>query len=303
MSTPNHFNNILRRVLILISLLAMTTSAVADSKDVFVDVDWLHKNLDQVTLIDMSEQASYQKFHLPGALWVNYDWLIKPQDGLSLSGGLHYMAGILSQLGINNDSHIVIYDDIGGMEASRLYWELDKLNHPKVHILDGGLVSWVLAGKPVTQTLPKRPALANYQIPKQTFTNQLTADKEETVAAIQKQTTTLIDTRSKQEYIGHKKDKRSGHIPNAVWFEWSDALAVNNGFKQKSSDKLLSQLKNLGVTEQHQPIILYCNTAHRAARTFTMLKSLGFNDIKLYDGSLQEYALDKSLPLKRGLQP
>ncbi len=282
----------------------LSSSVLADTfSEVFVSTKWLNNNLEKVTLIDMSERGAYQKFHLPGAIWVNYDWLIKSQDGLSLSGGPKYMARVLSQLGISNDTHVVIYDDVGGMEASRLYWELKKLNHSKVQILDGGSINWVLHGHKVTQALPQKPQMAQYQLPKKDYTNQLTADKDETLAAIKDDTITLIDTRTKQEYQGHPKQKQSGHIPGAVWFEWSDAIDVHSGFKQLDDSKILKQLSQVGIKEKSQPIILYCNTAHRAARTFTMLKSLGFSDIKLYDGSTQEYSLDKSLPFKLGIQP
>ncbi len=289
---------------LVVLLICLSSNAIADSfSKVFVSSEWLKNNLDKVTLFDMSEAGSYQKYHLPGAIWVNYDWLIKPQDGLSLSGGPKYMAKALSQLGVSNDSHVVIYDDIGGMEASRLFWELKKLNHAKVHILDGGNISWVLQGNKVTQELPNKPKTTNYKVPNKHFTDQLTASKDETIAAMKTDSVTLIDTRTKQEYQGHPKQKQSGHIPTALWYEWSDAVDVRSGFKQLESSKIMQQLKAIGVTDKSQSIILYCNTAHRAARTFSMLLSLGFTDVKLYDGSTQEYSIDKALPFKIGMQP
>lgn len=279
--------------------LFLSFNVYATANNVFVSTEWLKQNQDKVTLIDMSQQAQYQKFHIEGALWMNYHWLIKPQNGLALSGGSEYITKILSQFGIKPDTHIVIYDDMGGLDASRLYWELNKLQHAKVNILDGGLVNWVLAGHKVTQATAKRPIKSNYPLPKHTLTDTLTANKAEVIAAIEDINTILLDTRSKEEYQGLPKEKRSGHIPSAIWFEWSNAFNMRNGFKQHNSAELTDYLATLGLQDKQQPIILYCNTAHRAARSFTMLKSLGYTDIKLYDGSMQEYEIDKTLPLQK----
>lgn len=296
------------KLMLLLLMLMMTISltfpqaSVAGDNNVFVSPAWLKANQSKVKVIDMSDKANYQKFHLEGALWVNYAWLIKPQNGLQVSGGPDYMASILSQLGITNSDHIVIYDDMGGLDASRLYWELKKLNHKNVNILDGGIVSWVLAGNKVTQQPPKRPIQSQYTVPTNHSTNALTADKSDIINA-KNDNVILIDTRTEQEYIGDSKNARSGHIPSAIWFEWSKAVDTQNGFKQYPNDELMNNLRGKSINDLATPIIVYCNTAHRAARTFTMLTSLGFSNIKLYDASIQEYEADKALPLKRGKQP
>lgn len=282
--------------------LAFSQASFANDTKVFVSPAWLKANQSKVKVIDMSDKANYQKFHIEDALWVNYAWLIKPQNSLQVSGGADYMASILSQLGITNSDHIVIYDDMGGLDASRLYWELKKLNHKNVNILDGGIVSWVLAGNKVTQQTPKRLIQSQYIVPKNHSTNALTADKSDIIDA-KKDNVTLIDTRSEQEYIGDSKNARSGHIPSAIWFEWSKAVDTQIGFKQYPNEELMTNLRGKSINDLATPIIVYCSTAHRAARTFTMLTSLGFSNVKLYDASIQEYEADKALPLKRGKQP
>lgn len=288
--------------LILLSIF-LTSAVQAADNSVFVSAKWLKKHQSEVKLIDMSEKANFQKFHLEDAIWVSYNWLIKPQNGLALSGGDQYMANVLSQLGFTNDDHIVIYDDMGGLASSRLYWELKKLNHKNVNILDGGIVNWILAGNKVTQQAPQRPNKTNYKVPGKTSTDILTASKEEVLVAIKDPETILIDSRGKEEYEGSSKEKRSGHIPSALWFDWSKAVNIQDGFTQYPDTELLQSLRAKAIYDLNQPIIVYCNTAHRASRSFTMLKSLGFKNVKLYDGSIQEYSIDKSLPLKLGTQP
>lgn len=277
-------------------------SAQANDK-VFVSAEWVNEHQNKLVLIDLSSNNSYQKFHLPNAIWVNYDWLIRPQNGLALSGGPNYMQLVLSELGIKREDHIVIYDDMGNLDASRLYWELNKLQHPKVNILDGGTVQWVLKGFPVTQTVPERLTKTNYPLPEKTLTDALTADKTEVLAAIKDKNITLLDIRTEEEYIGHPKQKRSGHIPTAEWFDWTLAVNAANGYQQSEEKDLLNQLSDIGIQDKKQAIIIYCNSGHRAARSITMFQNLGFENVKLYDASMQEYGIDESLPLKLGKQP
>lgn len=294
--------SILLALTFVLSVLNVQNVFAADSK-VFVSPAWLKANQSKVTILDMSEKTDYQKFHIDGAIWFNTAWLFRSENGVTLSAGAETIAETLSQLGIANNDHIVIYDDMGGFDASRLYWELDKLNHKNVHILDGGIVNWVLSGNKVTQKFPDRPAVAEYKLAKRSLANRLTADKTEVVAASRDNATILIDTRSEQDYQGSPSEPRSGHIPSALHFEWSQSIDSRNGFQQRAKDNLTKLLAGISVYDVKQPIILYCKSARSAARVYTMLKSLGFKEIKLYDGSMQEYKKDRNLPLKKGARP
>lgn len=285
------------RVLPLLCLLF--SSSVWAKLPVFVSADWVQEHQENIKLIDLSSRDQFQKYHLPNAIWVNYAWLIKPQNGLQLSGGPDYMAKVLSQLGITPKDQVILYDNQGNLDASRLYWELKKLNHENVALLDGGSVQWVLKGYPVTQKMPKITP-ANYPTPSISSTDRLTANKQEVIAAIHNKQVALLDTRSKEEYLGSPKEKRTGHLPGAQLFPWQAAVDFRNGYQQRSAQQLKAFLEQVGITDKNQEIILYCNTAHRAARLFPMLQSLGFEQVRLYDGSTQEWSQDKSLPLTTG---
>ena len=295
---------------ILLTLLITSFSGISNvlasenpsEKTVFVSASWTQQNLKNIKLIDLSSQLEYQKFHIPQALWVNYEWLIKPKEGIELSGGSDYMARVLSQLGITPQDTLVLYDGMGNLDASRLYWELKKLRHQKVYLLNGGMVSWVLQGYPVTQALPKIQA-ANYPTPAEDDTAKLTATQQQVSQVLQNPKALLIDTRTLEEYTGDPKEPRTGHIPGAVLFPWDASLDSKNGFQQRTDEQLMAMLAQTQVTDKTQPIILYCNTAHRAARLFPMLKQLGFEQVSLYDGSIQEWMISPNNPLKTGMEP
>lgn len=127
-----------------IGFISATQAQEASQTPIFVSPEWVKEHQNEVKIIDLSEKLQYRKFHLPNATWINYAWLIRPQDGLELSGGTVYMANAMSQLGIKPTDYVVIYDNMGELNSSRLYWELAKMKHPKVSLMDGGLVSWVL---------------------------------------------------------------------------------------------------------------------------------------------------------------
>ncbi len=289
---------------ILAITLTIFTSISTASSPTLVSAQWVKDNLNKIVLIDLSSQSQYQKFHLPKAIFIDYGWLIKPQDGISLSGGEPHMIKVLSQLGINETDHIVIYDNMGNLDSSRLYWELAKLKHKKVSMLDGGSIAWVLAGYPVTQkTTVKKPT--KYLASKNNYQDKYTADKKEVLAAIKDQNTLILDTRTKAEYFGNPKNKRqrTGHIPTAIFFPWEVSVDGKNGYQQRDNKGIKEFLSYLKIDNKQQPIIAYCNSGHRAARVFTLLKSQGFENIKLYDASMQEWELSISNPLTMGKKP
>lgn len=291
---------ILKSAFLTLGLLTLSASVFASTQSpVFVSPKWAYEHRSQVKFVDLSQQ--YQKFHIPGATWVNYGWLIRPQgkNRMEMSGGAGYMVKVLSQLGIKPTDNVVIYDDIGELESSRLYWELKKLGHKKVSLLNGGSVAWILDGYPVTQKEVK-PTKTNYPLPKKNDEAKFTATKKDVLAAIKNPKIHLIDARSEQEYLGSKKVPRSGHIPTALYFPWQASVNPQNQFKQRGDAELQKIFKTLRLTNKNDEIIVYCHTGHRAARLFSLFESEGYKNVKLYDGSMQEWEADKSLPVRQG---
>jgi len=265
---------------------------------ILIDSKSLHKKLNNSNLIiiDMSDDTQYQRFHLPKAFYLPYRTINqRNKQRISKSIGSDNMVKLLSYMGITEKSDIVIYDDMAGLHASRLYWELERLGHKKVAILNGGIVSWVLNNYKVSNKIVN-PIKVNYTAVK-TNINSL-ASLSDVIAASNnsngKQGTTLLDVRSKEEYFGNPKIKNSGHIPGALWWPWQQAVDFDNGFIQKKSAALLQSLKSIGISDKNSDIIIYCQSGHRASQTFMTLRNLGFKNIRIYDGSMAEYSLNRS---------
>ena len=289
----------------LFFFLFLNSSFAFSSESFLVDINWLQKNLkgsSAVRLIDMSDSTQYQRFHIPGATHLPYAAInTRNKSDVSFSVGENKIIKILGLLGIKPNHHIVIYDDMGGLHASRFFWELEKLGHKNISLLDGGLVKWILAGNKVTATsLNIKPTQYNSSTK---TTRKNTTDIKEVLSSKFNNKNILLDVRSKEEYIGHPRYPRSGHIPGAKWLEWSEAVNFENAFKMKERKILQNQLQKIGINKTEMPITLYCQSAHRASHSYFTLRQLGFKNVKIYDGSMSEYSKVKSAPLTKGMTP
>ena len=284
--------------------LLLNSNFAFSSSSFLVDINWLEKNLrsPSIRLIDMSDDTQYQRFHIPGATHLPYAALNRQnKKGVSFSAGKNHIIKILGFLGIQSKHHVVIYDDMGGLHASRLFWELEKLGHKKISIVNGGLVKWILAGKKVTADPESRKAVQYNASLKSTRNNTVVI--EDILNGKFNDRNVLLDVRSKDEYAGHPRYPRTGHIPQAKWWEWSQSVNFEDAFKMQSNATLKKQLQQIGISKTDTPITLYCQSAHRASQSYFTLRRLGFKNVKVYDGSMSEYSSIKSAPLVKGLKP
>lgn len=107
----------------------------------------------------------------------------------------------------------------------------------------------------------------------------------------------ILDARSPAEYAGKDvRAKRGGHIPGAVNIEWSQALRPDGTFKP------LEELRALyganGVTPD-KTVIAYCQTHHRSAHSYFVLRLLGYPRVVGYDRSWSEWGNREGLPVER----
>lgn len=88
----------------------------------------------------------------------------------------------------------------------------------------------------------------------------------------------LLDVRTEKEFS-------EGHIPNAVMVDWYSALNENGDLK--SVGELESLFSNV---DKNKEIIVYCRSGRRAGLAAeVMAKELGFENIKIYQGSMNDW--------------
>lgn len=249
----------------------------------------------EVVVVDLCKPTQYTQAHIPGARHLGYEELIhieKPVMGL-LPDETHF-SGTVSKLGIDADSHVVAYDDEGGGRAARLIWTLQVYGHDQTSLLDGGLYSWANEGHPLSNDLPVFET-SRYRLQN---SGRYSVDRAYILQHLQDRQFKLLDARSRVEYTGEKKfAARGGHIPGAVHFEWTDGMDRNNNLRMLPAGLLEQRLAQLGLHHDDE-IICYCQTHHRSAYSWLMLRILGFDNVKGYPGSWSDWGNQPDTPVE-----
>jgi thiosulfate/3-mercaptopyruvate sulfurtransferase len=253
------------------------------STDLLVEAAWVADRLDDpsVRLVDVRDTWEYDAMgHLPGAVSVPFDSYrdSDASDPGTLPGAAAF-ADLLGEAGINADDTIVAYDDIHGVFAARFVFTALVYGHDDVRLLDGDFSAWRREYE-TTDTAPDIEP-TSYESPGFVADAPI-VDREAVEAAIDGGETTLIDTREQWEY-------EEGHLPGAVRLDWME-LVDEETRGAKSADEIESMLADRGIeTDRSHPIVLYCNTSRRLTHTFVVLRSLGFEDVAVYEGSMTEW--------------
>ncbi len=249
-----------------------------------------------VVIVDLCRAKQYKKAHIPGAHFVNYPDILrveKPVMGLLPTD--EQFSRLVSGLGITADTHVVAYDDEGGGCASRFIWTLHVFGHSKASLLNGGLFSWANEGHRLTKDVPERQP-SDYTLMN---TGRYNVDRDYIVQHLGDEHMKLLDARSEKEYAGTKKfANRGGHIPGAVRYEWTDAMDRSNNLRLLPADTIRQQLEQSGITPDKE-VIVYCQTHHRSAFSYVMLRALGYEDVKGYPGSWSEWGNRDDTPVER----
>ena len=127
-----------------------------------VSTEWLNKNLEKVKIIDASWHlkknknalAEYKKRHIKNAIFLDLDKV--SNQNLNLPHN-HFLPKKerwerkLSQMGISNNSIVVIYDHSDLISSCRIWFQFLYFGHNSnlVFVLNGGLKSWLLENRKV----------------------------------------------------------------------------------------------------------------------------------------------------------
>lgn len=254
-----------------------------------------HLNDPQLLIVDLSRPEHYAQGHIPGAVNLDYVHLVAargPAQG-ELPDEKH-LSALFSALGLTPDTHVVAYDDECNGRAARLLWTLDVVGHPHYSLLNGGLEAWTEGGRPLT-VVPGRRTPSRYTV---NLSGRARADKDYILQHLGNEKTVLLDTRSPGEYRGEiKRAARAGHIPGAVNFEWTRAMDPQHCLRIRPAEELKKELEALGVTPDKE-VIAYCQTHHRSAHTYIVLKALGYPHVKGYPGSWSEWGNLPDTPIE-----
>lgn len=273
--------------------------------EVLVDADWVEAHLHDpmVRLIEVDvDTTAYDQGHIPGA--VGFNWQKELQDQVVRAPiSPAQLEELLSNVGVSNDTTIVLYGDNNNWFAAWALWILKYYGHKDVRLLDGGRVKWVADNCAVTTEVPSYSRTAYLAQPPN---NEIRALRDQILAELSRNDVALIDVRSPGEFSGEllapahlpqEGAQRGGHIPGAANIPWSMAVRDDGTFK--SAEELRSLYQSKGVTESKE-VIAYCRIGERSSHTWYVLHYLlGYPHVRNYDGSWTEWGSLINAPIEK----
>ena len=229
----------------------MTTKGYAHP-ELLAETEWLAEHLDdpKVRVVDCDLPDAFNRAHIPGAVNAGENHYIKGEDGVHVMPK-DKIGEFMGNLGIDDDTLVVTYDQRHSVYAARFWWVLNYYGHTNVKVLNGGWRKWLDENRPVTDR-PTSVARAAFT-PKEPD-KSLIVMADELESAIGKDGKVVWDLRSREEYTGEntRGNKRSGHIPGAVHMEWSDVMDTGGLSTFKPAEEIKEALAGIGVTPEKQ---------------------------------------------------
>jgi thiosulfate/3-mercaptopyruvate sulfurtransferase len=280
----------------------MTVSGYA--KDVLVDAEWAKAHIDDpsVRFVEVDvDTTAYDQSHIPGA--VGWNWTSQLADGVRRDiASREEFGALLSEAGIGPDTTIVLYGDNNNWFAAWAYWQLKLYGVENVKLLNGGRKYWLDNGLPLSTDVPAYEP-SNWQLPE--VDNSLRAFRDDILPRLGDSGLSLVDVRSPAEFNGEviappgmtETAQRAGHIPGAASVPW--ATQVNEDGTFKSAEELANLYAAKGV-DGDRDIIAYCRIGERSSLSwFVLHELLGFNRVRNYDGSWNEWGSMVGVPIEK----
>lgn len=239
-------------------------------------------------------RQAYDAAHIPGAFFLHVDDdLAGPKTG---KNGRHPLPDVatfaakVNACGVAPASQVVVYDDLMGNFAVRLWWMLRWLGHDQVALLDGGYPLWVKEGRPTTAEVPAPREGAFVPTPRLGATVDVHfVDRFREDPSIK-----LVDARTAERYQGLQEpvDAVAGHVPGAVNRFWQKNLQADGRFK--SGDELREEFTQmLGGTDPDSTVHM-CGSGVTACHNMFAMELAGLPAGRLYPGSWSEWCADPS---------
>ena len=257
-----------------------------------------------LVIIDTRDPEEYVKEHIPGAVNLrDFFTYLATSDDEGYEAFRQHFSGLLSAAGVASDSHVVIYEDKmnnGFGQSCRGWLILQALGHKMASVLEGGFNAWKNEGFPVSQEC-EPPKMGKF-LPDPDAIGDVFVDKEEMLRAIHDHDIQILDIRDQDEWEGLSSSPygpdfapRKGRLERSVWLQWDKLMQDDTHYL--TGDEIVAAMRQLGI-KSHHTVYIYCFKGARAANTYVALRTAGFNNIKVYFGSWNEWSRDASLPIE-----
>ncbi len=266
-----------------------------------VSSNWLQENLENVRIFDASwhlpssnrnAALEFEEGHIKNSIFFDID---KNSD---LNNKLPHMLPsknnwekILSNFGIKNSDHIVIYDNSDVISSCRLWYTLLYFNHKPelVSILDGGLKKWLKEKKEMTTNIKvfKKTSYKAYE------NKSMVLNKNQIISNIESNFFQLIDARSKERFLGIQPEQRnelkSGNIKGSKNIPFTEFINLEDKtFKDKETIMSIFKKNKIDINKE---LAFTCGSGITACILGLANSIVSGKKPIVYDGSWAEYGL------------
>ncbi len=295
------------RLILLCLTLCLSLPALA-ARDFLVDAAWLEEHIDDPGLVLLEVRYHPHRYftvgHIPGAVQVQRFKDLGDNFGVPLMRfpSHEVFQARLRGWGVNDDSTLVIYDDSSTALASRLYFMLDLygFDMSRVKVMQGGTTEWSAFNDLSTEAVSPEPGNVTLQPAKAGVLVEWT-DVYDDVVSRRDEQFVLIDARPHAMYTGEvvRHAIQAGHIPGAINIV---SLDGTDGQSQKWHDEARVAALYANVPKD-KTLYLYCHDGFRMSLAWMQLKSLGYEDVHLYNGGWSHWGNELTLPVVEGEAP
>ena len=265
-----------------------------------VTTEWLEKNISKVKVIDSSwhmpnvDRDGYKEYikeHIQNAIFFDIDKNSDKDSNLPhMLCKKNEWEKILSNLGIGNTDHIVIYDHSDVISSCRIWYNLIYFGHSPelVSVLDGGFKKWVQENRKVTQKIKefgKKEYTAKENL-------SLVLNKNQIETNIQSKIFELVDARSKDRFLGTipetRKNLLSGNIKGSKNLPYTELINSDRTFKKKDELEIIFKKNKVDLSKT---LAFTCGSGITACVLGLTNSIISGKKPIIYDGSWAEYGI------------
>lgn len=256
-----------------------------------VSVKWLHEHIEASNLIvldgTIAKQFDMQSKQVPKARFFDIKQKFSDTSNAFPSAfpSEEQFQNEAQNLGINQDSAIVVYDDKGIYSSARVWWLFKAFGFKNIAILDGGFPEWKKAGFKTENAVAYNGDKGDFKASLQSGYMKFFDDIK---AASKLKTHKIIDARSSERFKCEvpepREGLRRGTIPNSVNLPFTNLLQDGKLKPKKDIAKAFYML-----AEPDEAIIFSCGSGITACVLALGAELSGYKNISVYDGSWTEY--------------
>jgi thiosulfate/3-mercaptopyruvate sulfurtransferase len=280
--------------------------------DPLVTGDWLEAELGKPDLVicdatlylpgDVRQaDALFTAARIPGARYFDINTIADTDSALPhMVPAAGRFERLVSELGIDNASRVVLYDQLGLFSAARAWWMLRLFGHDAVAVLDGGLPKWQREGRALDSGAA--PQRTNAQPGPPAFRAALRAQRlrglGDMLENIRAPRELVLDARSSERFYARVPEPRpglrAGHMPGARNIPYTELLAADQTLLPRAA--LLERFARAGVSAD-TAVVTSCGSGVTAAVLTLGLAVAGLPEGALYDGSWTEWGGRADTPI------